>query len=338
MKNILFATTALVATAGIASAQDLGVALTGGAEMGIFSVESLAPNGRGGIDTVGGDAQFFTDFELRITFSGEADNGLSFGATIDLDEANANGVHENPSLQGGEAIFVSFGGATLTMGDTDGAYDARLAEMALAGGSLNDDETTHIGFDSQGGGASNSGEDGNGGGQIARFDYTYNSFTGSFSMEQGDEFGDTGNNVPENIYGIGLSYNATLSGIDLGIGFGFQSQEDVSESIGLSITGAMSNGFSAGLLLTQQDFDFRGSETQSHVGVGIGYSMNAIAVGLNYGKFDNKNGIDGNELSGVGLAASYDLGGGLAAQFGYGHNDNNGDTFNTYSAGLSMSF
>ena len=44
MKKILFATTALVATAGVASAQDLGVALTGGAEMGIFSQDSSTRN------------------------------------------------------------------------------------------------------------------------------------------------------------------------------------------------------------------------------------------------------------------------------------------------------
>merc|ERR1711969_474249 len=95
-----------------------------------------------------GDTQFFTDMDIRFTLSGEADNGLTFGATIDLDEAadNSNpGRFENPDEPGGEAIFISYGGATFTMGDTDGALDARVPELALAGGSLADDETVHLG-------------------------------------------------------------------------------------------------------------------------------------------------------------------------------------------------
>ncbi|NVK61771.1 MAG: porin, partial [Rhodobacteraceae bacterium] len=135
MKKILFATTALVATAGIASAE---VTLSGQAEMGIFNSGYDLANREENDDT-----QFFTDLDVTFTMTGEADNGLTFGATIDLDEAadyNNPGRFERPGDQGGENMFVSYGGATLTMGDTDGALDARVPEMALAGGSLADDE------------------------------------------------------------------------------------------------------------------------------------------------------------------------------------------------------
>ncbi len=333
MKKILFASTALVATAGVASAQDLGVALTGGAEMGIFGGDFYGNNND--------DAQFLTDLEVRFTLSGEADNGLTFGATIDLDEANANGVHENEALQGGEAVFVSFGGATFSMGDVDGAYDARLAEMALAGGSLQDDETTHAGFDDQDGFFSNtfvSGLDGNEDGQIARFDYTFDAFTGSFSIEQ-----DNQGQGDDNVYGVGFSYDGELAGINLGVGIGYQTQNDVANSTGISVTGAFSNGLSAGVLFTQTDFDPSGLENQRHFGIGVGYEVNALSMGLNYGKFNDYQGIDGREASGYGLAVSYDLGGGLAAQLGYSHSNIDGGglgdvDFDSYSLGLSMSF
>jgi outer membrane protein OmpU len=359
MKKILFATTALVATAGIASAQDLGVALTGGAEMGI----------QGGTfyGQTNNQPQFVTDIEIRFTMSGVADNGLTFGATIDLDEANGN--QDGEEATSGEAIFVSFGGATFTMGDTDGAYDARLAEMALAGGSLQDDETTHIGFDDQDGFADGavSGLDGNSTtqgftsagdrGQVARFDYTFSAYTFSVSMEQGDEGynGDTaGLDEVDDIYAVGFSYDAEMNGINLGFGFGYQSQNNVGDSVGLSATAGLSNGFSAGLLLTQTDFDsdiegdaitFRdltttiGDEKQNHIGIGFGYEMNQIAVGVNFGKFSNFLGQDGEEAKGYGLAASYDLGGGLQAQFGFSNSTGDGfEDFNSYSAGMSMSF
>ena len=73
MKKILFASTALVATAGVAAAE---VTISGYAEMGIFNPS-----------TEDAETQFFTDLDVTFTMSGEADNGLVFGATIDLDEA-----------------------------------------------------------------------------------------------------------------------------------------------------------------------------------------------------------------------------------------------------------
>jgi outer membrane protein OmpU len=79
MKKVLFATTALVATAGVASAD---IALSGVAQMGI-------QGGSGGATT-----QFVQDIDITFTMSGTADNGTTFGAAIDLDE-NAAGVGTN---------------------------------------------------------------------------------------------------------------------------------------------------------------------------------------------------------------------------------------------------
>ncbi|MCA0850222.1 porin [Salipiger thiooxidans] len=331
MKKILFATTALVATAGIASAE---VTLSGQAEMGIF-------------DNGNEDTQFFTDLDVTFTMTGEADNGLTFGATIDLDEAadaTNPGRFERPGQQGGENMFISYGGATLTMGDTDGALDARAPELALAGGSLNDDETTHLGFnhsdgfdfDTDGVGLS---LDGFGDGQIARFDYAYQGFTFSLSGEQvadGADVADFGNTI----WGLGVSWSGAVSTVDLTVGLGYQTLEDAADITTVAATAGFGGGFSAGLTYTKANVeDEFFAEDIEHWGIGFGYEMNAVAVGLNYGEYDAG---DLGNTSGFGLAASYDLGGGLEARLGYGYSDYDilgvEDDYDTWSLGLRMNF
>ncbi|MDA7428342.1 porin [Primorskyibacter aestuariivivens] len=360
MKKILFATTALVATAGIASAD---VALTGSAEMGIIG---------GDFDGDAIETQFHTDIDVTFTMSGEADNGLTFGASIDLDESDGSGsavgagsftcetrtagvdlngggiigIGDDYSLcdegtitfdfdavgasgafgnttQDGETIFISAGGATLTMGDTDGAFDAAMREVNYAAGSINDDETEHAGFNG------NATFDGTFDGQIARFDYAFSGVTASLSVEMDD----TGTFDP--VWGLGIRYEGDLNGVALGVGVGYQSVEDV-HAMGLSVDAGFSNGLTVGF--NYSDWDLDGTDVQ-HGAIGVGYEMNALAIGVNYGHFTS----DGDEISsGFGLAAAYDLGGGLAAQFGYGASTiaAPGDDINvnTWSLGLAMSF
>ncbi|MFZ5964600.1 porin, partial [Thalassococcus sp. BH17M4-6] len=302
------------------------------------------------------DTQFHTDIDVTFTMSGEADNGLTFGANVDLDESVTGAAFATGS-QGGEAIFVSFGGATLTMGDTDGAMDARMPEMALAGGSIQDDETGHVGFDDQDGHlllGTDSGLslDGNGDGQIARFDYTYDAFVFSFSVEQANNGADTYGffnaiGVPagydaDPIYGLGVGYAGEFNGISLNAGLGFQSQNDVAQTYGLAVTAGFSNGLSVGATFSKTEVDGTlestfglPDEDITHVGLGVGYEMNNIAVGLNWGRYE----YNGAEVDGYGLAASYDLGGGLSARLGYGYSDFGGGVdVDTYSLGLAMSF
>jgi outer membrane protein OmpU len=289
MKKILFATTALVATAGVAAAD---VALSGWAEMGV----------------IGGDrydaTQFHTDIDVTFKLSGEADNGLTFGATIDLDEeggfANTNG--------GPEAVYVAYGGFKLTMGDTDGAFDAAMQEVNY-GGSIADDESSHAGYNG------NAGLDGDEDGQVATAAYSSGSFTGYLSVEVDD----AGVNDP--IWGVGVKYS--MNGVT--IGAGTQSQGD-NNITGLSVSYS-ANGVSAGL--NWSDGEVGGVE-QSHVGIGVGYSMNSLTLAANYGV----NTVGGVEADGWGFSAGYDLGGGLSAHLGYGADD----VDNHWSLGLAMSF
>ena len=70
MKNLLIATTALVATAGFAAAD---VTLSGAANVGVFN------NGFAGADTI-----MYNNVSVTAAMSGETDGGLTFGASLSI--------------------------------------------------------------------------------------------------------------------------------------------------------------------------------------------------------------------------------------------------------------
>ncbi len=335
MKKILFASTALVAFAGTASAEIL---FSGNAELGLRSSERLQfsePNdGFKGDDKVG----FFTDIDITFTMTGETDGGLLFGADIDLDESGNGEPFESPNTQGGESIFISGAFGTLTGGDTDGALDFALTEVAFNSGSLNDDETIHAGYNG------NSGLDGLYDGQVVRYDYSFGDFAVAVSAELNDD-DDAGS---DEVYGLGVTYQLDLGGTNIGMGLGYQSAEFDDTDLdtwGASLNGELF-GFAVGVSYMNYnnhvpgaaiaDSDFGsfassagfanqsnrfidaadGGDTE-HYGIGIGYTRDAYSVSLNYGQYDTPIG----DIDGIGLSAGYDLGGGASVQFGYGHSD-----------------
>ena len=309
MKKILLASTALVATAGIAAAE---VSLSGSAEMGVVGGENI-------------ETQFHHDMDVSFNLSGESDNGIAFGAKIDLDELDcADDPGDIESNQGCHTVFISAGGVTLTMGDTDGAFDEAMWGVDV-GGSLADDHTVHAGFNG------NAGLDGTYDGQIARFDYAFSGFTGSFSAE----LDDSGND--DAVLGLGVAYDMDLAGLTLGVGLGYQEVEDNS-IVGLSVDTTFNNGLTAVVNYSQADVDGVDADP-THMAVGFGYTMDALTIGVNYGEYDDWVLRSNPDSSGFGVAVNYDLGGGLEAQFGYGSSDVDGaDTTDTYSLGLAMSF
>lgn len=321
MKKVLFATTALVATAGIAAAD---VELSGSAEMGIV--------GGDGIET-----QFHHDLDVKFSLSGETDNGLTFGATIDLDEVGDDGSSVScttttflgfvtsvsgcfgggdpiASTSGEHSVWIKGSFGNLTMGDTDGAFDWALTE-ALIGGDIVD-AIEMAGYNG------NSGLDGVYDGQILRYDY---SFANGLALAASVELDDSGTFDP--VLGIGMKYSTDLSGVELGFGLGYQSAESV-DVMGISISAAFGSGFEA--IINYSDLDAAGD----HYGIALGYETGALSIGLNYGMFDTPAG----DIDGVSLSVNYDLGGGAVVQFGYGSSDTLGVSSDLYSLGVAMSF
>jgi len=344
MKKVLFATTALVASAGIASAQ--GVALTGSAEMGIV--------GGDGIET-----QFWHDIDVRFTLSGETDNGLTFGATIDLDEvgddagclgigATGGNAFLPPRLGGAcveeHSVFLSGNFGTITMGDTDGAFDWALQELDIIA-DIADANTTHAGFNG------NSGLDGAYDGQVARYEYSF----GDFAFAVSAELDDTG--IGDPVFGIGGRYSGDLGGITLGVGVGYQTAGSMTavdtfgpvfgdyDIVGLSLDAQFDNGIRAVLNYSALDAPAGWTGYNDHIGLGVFYSMDALSLGVNYGVYSSD--FAGTaDSEGVGLAANYDLGGGAVVQFGYSTGKTDDGTFtgtqtgsvDIFSLGIAMSF
>ena len=349
MKKILFATTALVATAGVASAE---MSVSGSAELGV----------------VGGDAyatsQPWTDVEVTFAGSVEAENGLSFGATVQLDEAP--GPHATDD--DGATWFIAFGPARLDAGDTDGAFDAAMYEVG-GPGTIDDTETAYRGY------TGNSGMDGIYDGQVVRFTYTFGGISAFLSTEVDDT------STYDSQYGIGLRYSGEFGGISLGAGIGMQEGDSDLADASVAATNAAFAalppapssaqvlaaathrlqsiagvsfqigvaGFTTTLGYSEGTYGdgstFGNLETENSANIGIGYTINDVSIGLSYSQVDNLLGVEELSQNGYALSVNYPLATGLTLQAGYsdstteidlaGVDDVDGDQF---SIGLAMSF
>lgn len=294
MKKVLLATTALVAFAGAAAAE---VSLSGSAEMGIAND--------------GNDTLFFQSVDVRFRLTGETDGGLTFGATVDMEDAIDSGLNgeDNIDVWGDFAdftVFVSGSFGTLTLGDTDGAFDWALTEVAM-GTAIFDDHTGHSGYNGNGGADGRGAYDG----QVARYDYSFGDFAVAVSLEVDP--------VLDPNIGVGLRYSADMGGMEVGVGIGAQSG-DAGDTYGASAS-ISSNGFTG--VVNYSDLD----NGLDHFGIGVGYETGALLLHANYGEYS-----DGD--SGFGVVVNYDLGGGAVVAVGYGDDD----VGSTWSAGLSLSF
>jgi outer membrane protein OmpU len=321
MKNILFATTALVATAGIASADVAGGAITisGNAEIGMSDSNAA-----------GQGWQFHQDVEVTFTMSGETSNGLSFGTSVQLDEAGTTGAGTDTADDDGVAVFVSGGFGTVTMGDTDGAFDWAMIEANVVGGSIADDETSHAGF------TGNAGLDGDQDGQVLRWNYSMGAMGIAVSLEQD---GNNGANTNDDATGFGLTYNLDAGGTSVTFGVGMQDASATSDVTGFSVRAAMDNGFT--IAANMSDETTSATTSVDRVGLGLGYSMNDLSVGINWGEATTSTtGAADAVADGVGLAVNYDLGSGAVVQFGYGSGKANAAaaSVSTMSMGLALSF
>lgn len=369
LESSIFATTALVAFAGAASAQE--ITLRGFAEMGMFDAGNTfagAPNAPQNTRVTGSEAGFFTDIDVTFTFSSQTDNGLTFGASVDLDEVTGAATSVTNNADDGGAT-ISLGGAfgTVTMGDTDGAYDWAMLEVPTGGGSLADDETSHGGWELPG-------LDGGHDGQIVRYDYS----VGDFGIAVSAELADSPLPTRGPILGIGFTYGLDFAGGEATFALAYQAGEGINfgrlgqtaaasatnpvadtfavrgdvEATGVSAIVALENGLSAGLTYSQWDLSSLVATTTvngvptsaavpafeiTHTGIGIAYTFDAISVGANWGEFDVN--VAGADVSGFGLSAEYDLGGGVTLNAGYGAtNVETGLDTSTWSAGVRMSF
>ena len=125
MKNVLFATTALIAAAGVASAD---VTVGGSAYMGVT---------HDGTDTT-------VVHRMRLTFSGsvETDSGIMFSASSRMTETNGAAA---PAGMDRTKVSLSSGGLSLAVGATNGAM--RSLARTLSYGEFTGGDLGTMGFD-----------------------------------------------------------------------------------------------------------------------------------------------------------------------------------------------
>jgi len=112
MKKVLLTSTALILSAGIASAD---VTVGGDGRMGIIDRDDAA------------GLSFTSRIRISFAASGETDGGLTFGGSIRADNA--------PGGVAGTAgsVFISGAFGKLTMGDTNGAAEAAVGDVSGVG-------------------------------------------------------------------------------------------------------------------------------------------------------------------------------------------------------------
>lgn len=289
MKKILFATTALVATAGVASAE---ISLSGGAIAGL-------------VDNGTGDVFLHYELDLNVVASGATDNGLSFGASLDLDLDDEGAIGNNSANQLDDPeIFIGGAFGTLTFGELDPMIDnVGVADVGFDGiGVDNDVEALRF--------AAASGD--------SNVTYVYENagFTVGLSAFVGETNGADAN---EGNYGLLLGYS--MDGLSVNIAY------DYDDSAGTDAT-ALGIGYSF------DAFSLAATYVDGHTGAtGYGlsgsYTMDALTVTAVFADTD----AAGDEAD-YGIGAEYDLGGGLAVEGGLGEVDE----ATVWDLGLTMSF
>jgi len=293
------------------------VSVSGYAEMGISGGSAA-------------ETQFHTDIDVTFSMSGTTDNGLTFGASVDLDEGTNIGGTDGASDNDGVAVFISGAAGTLTMGDTDGGFDWGMSEVPGGPGGIADDNTGHGGWNGNGG------LDGLHDGVVLRYDHSIGGLGFAVSVEMDDTAGATEGDA---VIGLGLRYSVG----DLGIGIGYQTGSDTGPGVDQTVMG-ISLAYSMGDLSLGANYSVRertGSVDEGHMAIGMSYSMDAITLGVNWGQYSDQGGVAGADDAGFGFSAGYDLGGGASILFAYGDTTDDGtgaSGASTWSLGLAMSF
>ncbi|MBL4918105.1 porin [Szabonella alba] len=145
MKKLLIATTALVATAGVAAAD---VKLSGYGRFGLdYRADRGLPNGPGGAVT-DSKTQVNMRMRLNIDASTETDSGVTFGGRFRLQSStNSNATATSAAL-----LYATYAGMRMEVGNTNNAFDtAKLvynSEMGYLDRSFGDPITVGAAYSS----------------------------------------------------------------------------------------------------------------------------------------------------------------------------------------------
>lgn len=298
MKKILIATTALVATAGVAAAE---VAVSGNGRMGVVYSQADALNAKGTLN-------FSSRIRVVFTLSGETDGGLQFGGSFRAD--NAAGAATGNAGN----VYISGAFGKLAMGDVVGAAEEVIGDLPEVGFS-DISSTTSLGN------ALAIGENdityitGDNGGAISGTNalYTYSTGALSFALSMND--GKAGVVSTTQEYAVGFKYSMDAYSVALAY--------EVSDPAG---GGAAAKHLILGAEGTFGDTTVKGFYGDGsgsingfkQYGIGVTSKFDAITVKGYVKKQDFGGGVD---VTSWGLGGEYSLGGGASVAGGLVDND-----------------
>ena len=297
MKKVLFATSALVLSAGFATAE---VAVSG--------------DGRMGMVYDGNDVQFSSRARVKFTLTGESDAGLSFGGSFRVDHQDENGGKASAGTAG--AVWISGTYGKLSMGDVVSASEAAIGDLYEIGyteGAFAGDveEISYLTGD---------GENLDQGPNIL-YEYTVNNISfyasasdgvntswyttpgGATDVDGDGDIDETGD--------VAYSLAAKYDGGNFWAALGYAKHGDASEiSLGAE---AQFNQFSVKGIYVDYSDRFNGAaEWEYTAGLAAAYQADALTVKgfWRQDKYDLGAGAGNEKFDSFGIGADYDLGGG----------------------------
>ncbi|MBC7144543.1 MAG: porin [Thioclava marina] len=353
MKKVLFATTALVLTAGVAAAE---VTVSGDGRMGVrYDGQKFDADG---IETVGNEWNFNSRARVTFTLSGQTDGGLEFGGSFRADQAGDSAASNGAAYGLEGSVYISGAFGKIEMGDVVGAsealfgdfYEVGYSDLTSVGGTMIvgelSDDIPYLTGDNGGfvwgnvksalavtptssGSALTT----------TTVDVAYSSgpnllYTGTFgafSVAASMSDGKAGGADASQEYAVAAAY--TFGG-NYTVGMGYEVVDaDVADVDMLTLAGVAKFGntsVKAAVSKLGKDAD------ANYYGLGFSSVFGATTVGGYVQKVDDKS-TDNEDVTWYGLGAEYDLGGGAVVKGGIADNDLSG-TDAVADLGIKFSF
>ena len=337
MKRQLLLSTAIVSGAALLLA---GPAVAGSAETGTLDLTIGGSFdfqvGIGDDDRADSDASkvnnrgydFVTDTEIHFTFQGTADNGLSYGARVELEvDTNADGGNSD-EVNG--FLFGDFG--RIEMGDQDGAedrmiYDAGRTQSGVGGIDGDVDRWFKTTADSKSFPDITDTSDAT---KITYFSPRFSGFQvgASFTPDTGSGGTNVANDDDgafEEHIGLGANFVETFNGVDVAVGAvaGFGDAEEFTRSG--SDPGDDIENYAIGLNIGYAGFTFGGSyghdgdtgtlDDSWFFNVGAGYSQGpwSVSVGYLYSEAERDSDSVDSDFRNIAVSGGYTVAPGLYA-------------------------
>jgi len=242
MKKVLLASTAVVAFAGAAAAQDLSIG--GFVEFEAYYGDNYDVGAGRSID----DLDFAVDAGLNFDYSQSTKSGLEYGMHFELDmlSSDADGVD---FINGGQStvafndgyVFINSALGNVKMGDTGDAGEAanQLHVPFLAPGAIEGDTYAALEFE-----------------QV----FYSNSFVGvDFEASVDDDSN----------WALGIGYSADVGGVTIALGMS-AAEEALAGSVGATV-----GGLAFGVNYAMEEV----AATTEYAAAGVSYTMGALSVG-----------------------------------------------------------